>query len=200
MSTEVESSEIYQPVEPTIPKATASFSILTTSASCQTIVSGDNWVTESSIARAIIDSDMERIACFARHLCNGAEDAPEHLKEQTLLWQIDYTILQNYMSLLRLLRIIVEHYREDVLEQRHHADEASLAVSRLEQMINMEEENYVKTLKLREKEYQNRIDALFVGVTAPEKGSDVPDVALDDTDKNQASPVSLNRLLPLIGR
>jgi hypothetical protein len=194
-------------VEPTIPKVTASSSIPTTGASCQTIVSGDDWVTKSFIAtdtiidelQTIIDSDMERITCFTRNLCNGAEDVSEYLKEQTLLWQIDHTILQNYILLLRPLRIIVEHYREDTLEQRQYADKVSLAVSRLEQMINRQEKNHDEKLKLREEEYQDRIDVLIVRVTTLEKGSDVPDAALDDTNEKQSSHVSLNRLLPLIG-
>jgi DNA repair ATPase RecN len=199
MSTEVEPSEDYQPVEPTIIKVAASSSILTASAGCQTIVSGDDWVTKSSIAldarkidriQAVIDSDMNRTAFFARNWCNETEDASEDLKELTLLWQNDHTALQTHVSLLRGLRMIVEHHKEDAQKQRQYADKVSASVRRLEETINQREKDYDEKLKLREKEYQDRIDALLVKVTALEKGTDVPDAALDE---KQASQVSLDR-------
>ena len=208
MSTEVVLSEVYQPVEPTIIKVTASSSILTASAGCQTIVSGDDWVTKSSIAvdarkidriQAVIDSDMNRTAFFARNWCNETEDASEDLKELTLLWQNDHTALQTHVSLLRGLRMIVEHHKEDAQKQRLYADKVSAAVRRLEQMINQREKKYDEKLKLREKEYQDRIDAVLVKVTALEKGTDLPDATLDDTNEKQASQVSLEHLLLLIG-
>jgi hypothetical protein len=208
MFTEVGPSEVYQPVEPTIIKVTASSSILTASAGCQTTVSGDDWVTKSSIAvdvrkidriQAVIDSDMNRIAFFARNWCNETENASEDLKELTLMWQIDHTALQTHVSLLRGLRIIVERHKEDAQKQCLYADKVSAAVRRLKQMINQRETKYDEKLKLREKESQDRIDALRVKVTALEKGANLPDAALDDTNEKQASQVSLEHLLSLIG-
>lgn len=195
-------------MEPTIIKVTGSSSILTASAGCQTIVSGDDWVTKSSVAldarkidriQAVIDLDMNRTAYFARNWCNETEDASEDLKELTLIWQNDHTALQTHVSLLRSLRMIVEHHREEARKQRQYADKVSAAVRRLEETVNQREKDYDEKLKLREKEYQDRIDALLVKVTALEKGTDVSDVTLDDTNEKQASQVSLNRLLSLIG-
>jgi hypothetical protein len=208
MSTEVGPLEVYQPVEPTIIKVTAPSSILTASAGCQIIVSGDDWVTKSSIAvdarkidriQAVIDSDMNRTAFFARKWCNETEDTSEVLKELMLRWQNDDTALQTHISLLSGLRMLVEDGREEARKQRQRADDASANVSRLEQMISRRERDYDEKLKLCEKEYQDRIDVLPVKVTVLKKGTDLPDATLDDTNKNQASQVSLEHLLSLIG-
>jgi hypothetical protein len=208
MSTDVKPSEVYQPVEPTIIKVTASSSILTASAGCQTIVSGDDWVTKSSIAldarkvdriQAVIESDMKKTAYFARNWCDETEYASEDLKELTLLWQNDHTALQTHVSLLRGIRMIVEHHREDARKQRQYADKVSAAVRRLQQTVDQREKDYGEKLKLREKEYQDRIDALLVKVTALEKGTEVPDAALDDMNETQASQVSLNHSLSSTG-
>jgi len=208
MSTEIEPSEVYQPLEPTIIKVTGPSSILTASAGCQTIVSGDDWVTKSSVAldarkidriQAVIDRDMHRTAFLARNWCNETEDASEDLKELTLLWQNDHTALQTHVSLLRGLRMIVEHHREHARKQRLYADKVSAAVRRLEETVNQREKNYDEKLKLREKEHQDRIDALLVKVAALEKGTDLPDAALDDTNEKQALQVNLNHLLSSFG-
>ena len=95
------------------------------------------------------------------------------------------------IRVLVLLAGILATVRADAQEQRRLADEASAAVRQLDQAISQLERDHHE-LKLREREYQNQIDALLVNVTVLEKRTEVPDVALDDTNKKQASPVSLD--------
>jgi hypothetical protein len=107
--------------------------------------SGDDWVTESSIAadarktnetqEAVIDSNMKRTAIFARDWLDETEDTPEDLKELMLLWQNDHTALRSHVSLLTAagLRVLVQDSREQAREQRRLADNAFATVRRLVQ-------------------------------------------------------------------
>jgi hypothetical protein len=180
--------EVYQSVEPTV--ITASASILTASAGCQTIVSGDEWVTKSSVAKtqAVIDSNMKRTAIFSRDWLNKTDDTPEDQNELMLLWQNDHTALQAHISLLRGLRVIVEAERAEARKQRQLAENASATVGRLEQAVRQLKKDYHKS-KPCKKEYQDQIDVL-------KKGMDVPDAAMN---KKPASLPRLDYLLSLIG-
>lgn len=182
-------------MEPTIIKATAFSSTLTASAGCQTMVTASSIAADARTTdktQTVIEANMKRAVIFARDWLDETEDTSDHFNELTPLWQNDRAALQAHVSLLRGLRKIVETEREEVRKQRRLADDASAAVRQLDQAKSQLERDH-HDLKLREREYQNQIDALLINVTVLE----VPDAALDDTNKN--SLVTLDYLLSSIG-
>jgi len=200
--TDYEDSEVYQPLEPTIVKVTASASIQTASAACQTIVTGEDWVTKSSIAedaehirkiQVVIDRELKKVDNFLATWFDAVQKSSEKLKEQTLQWQNDHTALSTNLAVLKGFRNILDQHKEDVQKTRQLTDRVSAKVKRLEQTIEQKEKAHQADLQSYEKKYQEcrkEVDELIGKIGVLAKGNDGGIATLVNTDTKEASKVS----------